>query len=439
MRRLPSRRSQAGFTIVELMIAVGVMAIIMSAVALSLGTSLKETRANKNRTVAANLAGEEMDKVRVQAQTKFTDLPIGEYFPPDRIVDGVPFKITRDSQWVSATSTTNACDSPPSGPNQLAFIRVTVRVSWSNMRGVEPIQSQTILSPPIKTFDNNTGNIPVKVTGLNGVPLAGIDVKLTAPDLSVKVQQTTAEGCVFFAYVPGLPTGQVYQISLNEPNYVDFQGNPNPTATSGVTVGITSGSVAFTYERASTLLLDLHTSPIGAPAPSGSFPLTLANTTLSGQKKVVPGTGDPRTITNLYPFSVGYTAWAGDCSDANPDFYDASGFGANPDGPFIAPPGSTATGLVHMPTLHADVYRGSGLTPVANATILAVHRVSSGCTNATQIVLGTTNVLGHLDVLVPFGDWEFRVQGVSTPFSPWPGGLITPPYTNNFFSTLRIP
>ncbi|MGH2595583.1 MAG: type IV pilus modification PilV family protein, partial [Actinomycetota bacterium] len=57
-------RGEAGFTMVELVIGIFIFALVIGGVVVSTSSSLNLTRQNRNRSIAANLASQEMDTVR---------------------------------------------------------------------------------------------------------------------------------------------------------------------------------------------------------------------------------------------------------------------------------------------------------------------------------------------------------------------------------------
>ena len=67
-------KNQDGFTIVELMVAITVFALLMAAAALGLNGALNLTRNNRSRAVAANLASQTVDNIQAKP---FDQIPIG--------------------------------------------------------------------------------------------------------------------------------------------------------------------------------------------------------------------------------------------------------------------------------------------------------------------------------------------------------------------------
>lgn len=380
-------------TIIELLVAIVVFAVVASGVAIAMGSSLDLTRNNRNRSVGANLASVEMDKVR---STDFTTLAPGRV-TSTRTVDDVVYTIDRDSEWVSQNATTGACDSP-SG-SKPAYLRVTVEVRWPNMSGVRPVSSQTILTPPVGAYDPNLGHIAVKVVDSAGAPASGHLVTVDGPG-GVKTQ-TTADGCAFFAY---LSEGS-YTVSLGTTGYVDRQGVNTPEQIAGVTVG-TIKSVQFDYDQAATMVLTLGQDP-SYPLPDG-LPVTIANTSLLPTgTRVVTGSGPTRTIFNLFPYQDGYQVWVGDCDDHDPEGTDDTGAPFHTDAVrqvVAAPPGQTTDATINVKRVDVrsvDVTR----SPITGAIVRAVHAGDDQC-GGYNLTLGTTGPdVNTLLASLPYGQW----------------------------------
>jgi prepilin-type N-terminal cleavage/methylation domain-containing protein len=391
--RRATARDDSGMTIIELLVAIVVFAVVASGVAVAMGSSLDLARNNRNRSVSANLASLEMDKVR---SADFTTLAPG-LVTSTRIVDGVGYTIERDSEWVSQNATTGACDSP-SG-SKPAYLRVTVEVRWPNMSGARPVTSQTILTPPVGAYDPNSGHIAVKVVDSTGGPASGHLVTVSGPG-GVKTQ-TTADGCAFFAY---LAAGS-YTVSLGTTGYVDRQGDNTPQQTAGVTVG-TIKSLQFDYDQAATLELTLGQDP-AYPLPDG-FPVTIANTSLLPTgSRVVTGTGSARTIPNLFPYADGYRVWVGDCGDNDPEGVDDTGtpYHSGDVRQVIAtPPGQTVSATINVKRL--DVRSVDSInSPVTGAVVRAAHEPDDQC-GGYDVTLGTTGpLLNSVQASLPYGRW----------------------------------
>ncbi|MCZ7526125.1 MAG: prepilin-type N-terminal cleavage/methylation domain-containing protein [Acidimicrobiia bacterium] len=276
----PSRRcAEDGLTLIELAVAVTVFAVLVTGLAATMYSGLALTRNNRSRSVAANLASQEMDLVR---SSDFTDLPLG-LVSSTQDVDGIPYTVQRQSSWVPTGATTGACDSVGSDP---AYLRVEVAVTWPNMQGVQPVRSDTLLTPPVGAYDPDSGHIAVKVRNREAAPLAAQPVTVTGPGLS-RLLLTTTDGCAFFDHLPA----DTYTVALGTTGYVDRQGVAGPTQTAGVLAGATT-SVGFDYDRSATLELTL-TAPDGGTVPA-DLAVTLGNTQfLPDGRKTVPGSGNP--------------------------------------------------------------------------------------------------------------------------------------------------
>ncbi len=409
---------------IELVVAVSVFAILAGGLALTIDGGLNLARNNRNRSVAANLASQEMDEVR---QEPFISLPLG-LVDRTESVGGVPYTVRRESEWVNNASTTGPCDASAGTPRVL---RVSVSVFWNDMRGTDPVKSSTILSPPVGSYDPNNGHIAVKVLGSTAEPLAGVPVAVTATAFTRNLT-TTSDGCAFFAFVPPA----TYTVQLGASGYVDRQGTASPSQVTGVTSGETS-AIAFDYDQAATLTLTL-SSPGGGAFPS-NLAVGVGNTGLTPSgRKTFAGSGAIRTIGNLFPYSDGYGAWAGTCADADPQGVDGNQLaywpGATRENEFVTAPGGTVSGTVAFPTV--DLRYGSLSAPSGTRTITAVHDADNGCVTGLTYTLASWNGPQNALVALPYGTWTFTISGASPYGGAWPTVDLDPRVSGNFVVNL---
>jgi prepilin-type N-terminal cleavage/methylation domain-containing protein len=407
---------ESGFSVVEVMMAVAVFAVMAASVAGTLTTALDITRNNRHRTVAAHLASREMDVVR---STDFDTLPLG-LVTSSISVDGIPYDVNRETAWISRSATTSPCDGV-SG-SQLAFLRVSVNVTWPRMSGTKPVESQTILTPSVGTYDRYTGHVSVKVLDRDALPAAGHVVQLTGG--AIQSQTTTSDGCAFFPFLdPG-----AYDVALGTAGYVDGQGNPTPNQPVTVTIGTTS-SVQFDYDRAATLSLTLDGAQ-GGTVPAG-VAVTLGNThLLPAGTQMFPGSGAARTVNDLFPYADGYQAWGGECADADPEATFAGGSdpiypGGQRQPAMMVTPGATTAGTVTLATVDILVTDANNIL-IPGETVTAHHDPDDGCAGGSVLTLGTTDLTGRLRVAIPYAQaWRFEVAG-RTPYTSWPTQLVSP-------------
>lgn len=398
-------------TLLELVVALSVLAILMLGVAATLSSGLSLVRQNRNRSVAANLASQEMDIVR---EAQFTSLaPLVTTVN----VAGVNYTVNRELTWVAKSATNGPCDASNGSPQVL---RVRVWVDWPARFGIPPASADTVLTPPVGAYDPNTGHVAVKVLGALADPEYGVSVQVNGPTSRSTI--TNSSGCAFFAF---LPAG-TYTVTLNMPSWVDRQGVANPTQNVSVVVGQVK-SLQYDYDQASAITATFAAANGGA-IPN-DLPITVANTILvpTGTKPFT-GTGNPRSLSNLFPAVDGYELWAGQCADADPEGKDASNVafypGATRDLPVAVTPGGTSTASVTLTPLRVRVTDQFG-TPKANRTVRLVHAADNVCASGETHTIGVTNGSGIIDLSVPYGTWTIQEVGYAVSGS-WPVVTLSP-------------
>lgn len=387
-----------GTSLVELLVAIFVFGLIAAAVGANVSQGLTLTRTNRERSVAANLAATELDVVR---NTPVTSLPLGQV-TSSQTVDSTAYAIRRTTGWVTKSASVGPCDGG-SGSRQ-AYLRVNVKVTWAQMSGVDPVNTDTLVTPKVGSFSADTGAVSVKVRDRDGAPESGAQVSVSGP--GVNSTQTTAEdGCAFFAF---LPAG-TYTASVSTPNFVDLAGRSSPSTSVGVVVG-TTAAASFDYDRQASFIFTLQGPDPAHPEPPG-LPVRLGNSNGAfpyGVTAAYPGTGNTATAGPLFPFAAGYTAWAGDCADADP--------GSGARGPaFTTDPGSNGTGTLTLPGVDVAARSATTGLPLVGVTVVATHAAEGapqGCSTARSYPLpGTTDAQGVVRAALPFGTWALAVSG----------------------------
>lgn len=400
-----SLADEGGFTIVELMVAMAIFAIVIVATGVVMGSALNLNRQNQSRDVAANLGAAEMDVVR---STQFKDLPIGRV-ERTQAVGAITYTIVRDTEWLQVNATTDSCQISNANAD---YLRVTVRITWPEMRGTQPVTTQTVITPPVGAYDPENGHVSVRVMDAQGGPVDAVPVVLSKGTATWN-QTTGTSGCAFFAY----KAAGAYTVSLNKPGYVDDQGVAGPVQSVTIAAGATT-NLQFSYDEAATLSVTLQgrtgLPPATGTAPNDVGPVTIANTHLTpAGMKTYAGTGATRTIT-VFPWADGYAGYAGYCAAANPVGKNGStpyySGGVMPS-PVAVTPGGTTAMIVPMPEVAVTITRTGTGAPVSGRYIVATP-VSGTGTGCTTINLGQTGSDGKLQVALPYGTWQIR-QGTS--------------------------
>lgn len=404
------RLTDAGFSLVEVVVALMILALSVSVVAGVLISTMGVTRQNTQRVTAANLAQQQIEAVRSQRALDIVD---GTTTPVSGLViDGTTYTVTQNSVYLNAGATQSLCKETS---NTIAYKRVTQTVTWPNMGSTKPVQADTVVSLGLNGdgLSAATGAAAVLVKGPTGQPVDGVAVSVSPGSLT---QTTGADGCaVFVSLAPGS-----YQAIVQRPGFVGIDGAQQVVTAPFAVTAAQVVRPSVDYARRGALAVTLSEQP-GHPVPT-PLPMTLDFSLFTPQttrvfqdcsqiaaapQSCVGGT-PLRTAQALYPGS--YSAWAGSCADAKPTSVTATAVFADGTTPYVVPVAGVTVEV-----------RDVNNAPVSGQTVYAIHQADEQCTIGVAWLLPGSGA--SRKVSLPQGLWTFTTS--STVTSTPPSGSAT--------------
>ncbi|RJK96774.1 type IV pilus modification PilV family protein [Vallicoccus soli] len=400
-----ARRGDEGFSLVEVLVATVLFAALGAAAASVLVKGLAVSASGEARTVAANLATQQVEAVRGA-------------LTPDQVVSG-----TRTVQLAGRTYTVtttaaldtvrskgvSACDGTTGAAAQK---RVTVVVTWPDMGGTQPVREETTLALPISGSTATTGVLTVPVQDRAGKGLAGHTVQLALAGTPVASAVTQRDGCAVF---PALAPGTTYQASVTTAGYVGVDGRATAYGPLGQSVQRATVTKAqpIRYDRPATLVVALSgaaaTYPLPVAAGGSGFDLSSAEAATTATAVVPcgsapcaarqPSTGTTPSswrVDGLFPFGTGYALWGTQCS-------------VRPGG---LPAVATAPGQVSSATLAGFGGVSATLTDSAGAALTGrtLYAVPVGSTCTAPLRFPDPTSASATNVALPAGTWRIAAD-----------------------------
>jgi Tfp pilus assembly protein PilV len=400
-----------GFLLVEVMVSAVVLLIIAMATLSLIDRSGKQTGADRSRGVATTLAQGDQDRLRA---LKPSDLANWATKTNTKVVDGVTYTIVSEvdpTKNASASGGQSLCAAV--GTATADYYRLKSTVTWPNMNTIAPVELATIRSTGIA--DPTKGSVTLQLTTEAGQGVSGAAV--TAGALSAT---TNSSGCVSFS---GLSPGAL-TVSWAKFGYVDWNGVGNPSKGTTV-VANQNQSLAAAYDLAASMDVTFVGTDGVSPAATWSSasiyngkPVTRTTTTGTQNTTI--------TSPDSYPFSSGYTAFAGNCQGNNPQnaAYTPSFTSLPAAGAAVAGPGAKNVPVlgylrkVTVPLLtgaflsqKVKFYPATGswtFTPGAPAVT-----AMSGCTETLPVSYPTSPAAAVVAYL-PWGTWNYCIDGKAT-------------------------
>jgi prepilin-type N-terminal cleavage/methylation domain-containing protein len=378
LRRPASRGADEGFTLVEVMVALVLFVALSTATVSILIQAMRTVRENSQRVVAANVARTQLEYLRRLGTSGIT-LGLTTTAAP-----GIPtdYQVRSTAQWVGLGQQSSACSAAQPGQ---AYVRVTVDVTSADLSA--PVTVNSIIAPPATPSAAGTGAAAISVIDQIGAPVSDVVIRGvdTTHPTNGFTYTTGDDGCIF---VPGLTPSASLVVSISRsgtPAYVSL----TPTGTSQ-TVSIAASSLArptfyFAPAAGITFAGDRPEYPLLA-----GFPVSWQVNETGAS--VNPGTVGT-TVSGQWPSTSGFSAWAGDCPDADPQGYGL------PRESFAFVAGSDASVVLDVRPVKLR-----GIT--ANTSVTVKHAGSGPGCSSTTLDLGKTDAKGILKVGLPNGAWQ---------------------------------
>jgi prepilin-type N-terminal cleavage/methylation domain-containing protein len=421
-------RSDEGLSLIECMVALVIFGIAAGGLSFALQAAGHTSANNRLRVQASNLAARELEIDRNEfnssAAGPATLGATGSVTNPHNlsatapaasslVIDGVPFTLTRDVQWLPTGSGESPCD----GGSAVVYpsLKVTTTVTWANMGNTKPVTNSTLLTPPktlVTTADGITsaapgpGFIAIKVTGADGLGIDNLPVVFSKAATASQTRFTESDGCAVFSTM----NYGSWTATLNSAGYVTTDLFPSRAISTSVGDG-TLSQLAVSYDRSATIAAVQGTIG-GYGLPNPLPPLTIYNTGLPSPntKKFTTGIGVTTTLAGLWPWQGtpgGYSIWAGSCDQSTP--------ASRPAGLPLTAGGSITQPVALAPVDFLVKTRvGSVSTNTSGAALVATPLSSAGCVAGDTLSLGTTDTNGQLKTSLPAGQYTVRVTGRST-------------------------
>lgn len=403
-----ARESDEGFSIIEVMVAMTVFAMIAAGVAAGIVSTMYLTQDNRSREAALNLANQALDAAR---STK--DVFTLDDDTSSQRVGNQDYTIKQTTNWINSDGSDNSCGA---GSGVLAYKRVAITVSWTS--GTSPRQKNVVLdsliAPSSAVSSATASTIVVGVRTATGGPNTGVAVTITpvsggATSLSNPPAATDTNGC---SYAVGVTPG-TYKVSISKAGNVDKVGVTSPDSSVATTAGGV-GSASFLYDQGVTVTagppLNLKDG-VTAKLPT-SMPMTYR---YDDTVRIVS-----TTSATLFPYQ--WTAIAGgysaDCRNVDPTAWPTAANLTTSPNIFNASDGSTpgynpttATAATSRAPMGVFNVKMSGLDTVLVATVkntAAVPNGDPGCSPSTTYYFTGMSAASATAVALPFGTWTLR-------------------------------
>ena len=405
VRRVVRGYDDSGVTLVEVLVAIGLLLILSMSIAAGLLAVQKSAFTSKKRSAAADLAAREMEIVRNQFHTSDTSpaavMAAGDTTNANPLpgqsgaltVDNVPYTVKHWVSWNVTGNGVSACD----GGSVVSYpsVALHVEVTWPNMGSVPAVTSDTILTPPKSVLNSTSSYLAVKILDRDGQPNEGRAVNVSGPG-GASADVTGPDGCAVFV----LSAAGTYTVSLNEAGYVAYNGTT--TASVPVTAGNLTTKV-FNYDLGETFNAKL-TAPSGYSLPATLPAVSFGNSGIqpTGIANYVSAAGGTTVVGPLWPFATGYSVWAGSCAASDP------GVGGTRPAAVVPAKGSTTNVTAALQGLAiTTTYKGNPVsvpvTAVAGDGVTAVT-----CPSGDQNLTLGTSAGGALNSSIPYGTWTLR-------------------------------
>jgi prepilin-type N-terminal cleavage/methylation domain-containing protein len=455
------RRDQRGLTLIEVIVAVALLAIIITPIARLVIQTGGSTNDDRLRVEATNVAITQLEKLQnlarfgdVNSSTTTQNLgtvSVDEACDPPAPCTVDTFSVTAswhlqpDSPTAGATLCTDTSGTP--APPQI--YRVSVTVTWPvNTSPKDSVKESTFIAPEAGgSIPETSGELAVPIDNDLGQPFTAVAVPVTVTGswagggtadpvpsgeyISESETDTSdtggGSGCAIFPQLDPDP-GYQYTVTIENPDTSTFTGAVTYTDYSGVVNGITATAGPYVIASAVTLRygsvvvtpaidMDLGTttqvsfftqgysSGAGEISPAADLPLTVQevpeltgpNNTFSFDGLNVGTTGVSISSIQLYPYSA-YLCWSGDTLDSAPTYYTG--------GP--APVGVDAT--MASPSLSLPVYpiviKPTGVT--SGYTFIATENLSPQ--HAINLNALTTGATPESSSGIPLGQYKLTTS-----------------------------
>ena len=401
-----ARTRDEGVSIVEVLVAMTVFAMIAAGVAMGIASSLYLAHGSRSREVAIGLAQDAIDQARTS-----TNL----FGVVDRTttstVGGLEYTVRQVARWVPTSGSANACGS---GGGPLAYKRIALTVSW-NSNSTQSVSMNSMVAPPSAVTAAGLGTIIVSVSRVDGSGNQGAVVSIspaaTNPDgagpVTSTVPRTDATGC---SYALNVKPGR-YDVSVTKPGNIDDGTSSGSlgaqTATPSTTVRVGANQTAaanVNYDTALTVApqwVDPNAPTAAFTAPT-TMPVTLRRKT-ADQGPYAVG-----TTAQVFPFTDGYKAVAGapaTCASTDPENWTtASGTAVAPRSPGQPVAGTNAVRApVQLVTI--TLAQNSVGEVLASSVAPSANSGDPGCAKNVQYRFTKLAVGRPVTIALPYGTW----------------------------------
>jgi len=365
-------RDETGMGMFEVLVSGLILAVISLGVLKTFDAANAQSGFNKSRGVAANLATEDLERLRGFRASQLTGLNENR----DRFVDGVKYTVVSTATWLSDDSGSRSCTSDG---KQIEYVKLTSKVTWPAIKTDAQAVSQTTLYAPPKGSFGDQGAMAIQVLDRNGVGVGAVNVTATGTGLPSLAAKTDTLGCAYFPYIA---TG-TYNATIAKTDYIDPNGLSTPVATVGVSAeNVTTQQ--FDFDKGGTIAGTVQTkrSPTDVRAvPSGNVSLTHSQLDTPRTSLALTSAGAFSFATKVFPFTGAYYASPGNCNGV----FDASAGTTFGGSPVTVTPGQTVTGVsLRKPSVQVLANGSVAGYTVSNMVIKLTSTVSEGgCSDKT--------------------------------------------------------
>jgi prepilin-type N-terminal cleavage/methylation domain-containing protein len=371
-------RSDDGFTIVEVMVAMVVFVIVSTATIAILVAGLRTIRDNSDRVSAASIARSKVEDLRATGANSLTQGVTSETSADGR------FTISTETYWVPVTD--QAVSSCVVGNNpDLQESRMRAHVEVIGGRLSSPQTIDALIQPKDEVPLANVGSMTVLVRDSDGAtPVPGTVVRGTHSSLVYAFEAVTDPfGCIF---APNLEPG-TWMVVASKPGFV-----PPTTGADDSGIDVLAGQnspAEFSLAQAGALSVD--SAYPNYPIPR-QIPFQMAPDPLSSLPSPLPEY--PVSISGMYPGT--YRLWLGPCPETPSSEYQANVTGG-------------VTTVVPLPGVRVDLVAPPG------TSIRIVGGETEECPIAVDYPVGTTDDESIQRVNLPIGTWSFQPTGPGLP------------------------